>query len=278
LRLIGFDRIIDSDVAVPGAINAGGGDPDLTIRMISVKPPGPDQPLYRKKGASLLFSPPGVGTFNCRSDGIQICPGPASDPGKIVALLLATALPATLWMAGDFVLHASAVRLPGQDRALALAGPSGAGKSTVAAALVGCGADLVADDSVRLTRAGEIAAANGLPGGWFERNGSSTRFQPAPRGRSLRTCSLGAVVILSNAAGPDRPKRLDSAGAVEALLANRHRPRIPAALGLQGETLRFCSFLARTVPLYIWSQRQGPGAASSQMLDMLGRCSAGEDR
>lgn len=278
MRLTGFDRIIDSPLAIPGAVPADGGQPVLRIRMLPAMEPGVDEPLYRKSGASLSFSPPGVATFDCSSDAIEIRPRPSADPDELVALLVATALPATFWMAGDFILHASAVRLAGHDRAVAFAGPSGAGKSTLAAALVGRGAALIADDSARLVREDDAVTVSGLPGGWFERRGGSSRFRAAPRGQSLRTCPLGAVVILSNGPGPDRLERLDAQRTVEALLSNRHRPRIPAILGRHGETLRICSFLARTVPLYIWSQRQGPGAASSQMLDMLGRCSAGEDR
>lgn len=257
VRLTGHDRLIESPVPVPGTLAAPSphkNEADLSIRMLSVRPqPVVEPPIYRFDGGSLLFSAPATAEFRCRSDEITITPYAGADVDQVTGLLLATALPASLWMAGGFVLHASAVRLPGDDRAIAIAGPSGAGKSTLAAALVGRGAALVADDTVRIAYVDGTLRASGLPGGWFAAptRGAARRFCPAPDGRSLRNCSLGAVVVLSCEAHDGVPVRVDPIAAVELLLANRHRPRIPAFLGRRPDSLRFCGFLAQSVPLYI---------------------------
>lgn len=50
----------------------------------------------------------------------------------------------------ELVMHANAVALAG--RALLITGPSGSGKSQLSLEMMACGADLVADDQVALSR------------------------------------------------------------------------------------------------------------------------------
>ena len=92
-------------------------------------------PVFRVEASSIGWSaPPGITDDTLRH------------------LLLDQVLPLAMSAAGEFVLHASAVQV-GRD-AIVFAGPSGRGKSTLAAACMAAGATLVADDCVRVVRAG----------------------------------------------------------------------------------------------------------------------------
>ncbi|PXY32792.1 hypothetical protein BAY60_07210 [Prauserella muralis] len=77
---------------------------------------------------------------------------PGTDPGLLPVLAAGTLLAVRLMLRHHLVLHASAVQRDG--RALAFVGASGMGKSTLAAALCGHGCGLVADDVLRVDRAG----------------------------------------------------------------------------------------------------------------------------
>jgi hypothetical protein len=279
MRLIGHDRLIDSEIPVPGALAADsprGMGAELSIRLLPQPAHSGEQPIYRLDGSTLVFAPPGVATFRCRPDEILVSPLAGADPERVAALLIATAIPATLWMLGDFVLHAAAVRPAGHEQAVALASASGGGKSSLAAALVERGAALVADDTLRISRSSAVPMASGLPGGWFAPAAADAPrdFCRAPPGGSVRRCPLGSIVILCDDGPADAPARVDPVAAVEHLLANRHRPRIPALLGRHLETLRFCSFLAEAVPLYIWRGWRGAEAFGDRASAALMRCLA----
>jgi len=270
VHLIGYDRAIDSMLPVPGAIEAKPGAREaasLSIRLLEAGSEPPSEPLYRLDGQILRFAPPGVGSYRCSRDEIAIAPEAAADMRNVTALLLATALPAAMWMSGATILHAAAVRLPGQDNALAFAGPSGIGKSTLAAGLVERGADLIGDDTLCIRARDGAPLASGLPGGWFAaRPGSPLRHFHSSRS-TVRRCPLGAIVILSEKALPGPPERLPPVAAIEQLLANRHRPRIPRLLGIEAAVLQFCSFLAHRVPLYILQRAPEPRAIEQWALD-----------
>ncbi|MDN5939474.1 MAG: hypothetical protein L0H83_12550, partial [Salinisphaera sp.] len=83
--------------------------------------------------------------FHCQAAGrISVRPDPRV-PEENSAILLAGSVPACLLaLAGETVLHASAVTVNG--RAIAFAGHSGSGKSTVAAMACAQGAGLLTDD------------------------------------------------------------------------------------------------------------------------------------
>ncbi len=85
------------------------------------------------------------------------------DPAAVRHLLLDQILPLALAAAGETVLHASAVRV--DNAAVLFVGHAGAGKSTVAAAISGCGAAVLADDGVLLdARGAEVRAVPSYPG------------------------------------------------------------------------------------------------------------------
>jgi hypothetical protein len=170
-----------------------------------------------------------------------------------------------LWLRGAFVLHAAAVVRPGGGGAVAIMGPSGVGKSAVAAQLIAEGATLLADDSLRLERAGAAIVASGLSGGYHlaRSNGAARDFHPSPPGRTMRRTTLGAALVLSRTEGAPRITRLDPVAAVEPWLKGQHRSRIPNLLGRQVAVLDFCAHLARQVPLYSW-ERSGAGLTSEE--------------
>lgn len=96
----------------------------------------------------------GLRTVECRRD-------PAADPAFVAVVVAGLVVSFLLNMAGDAVLHASAVEVDG--RAVAFAGVSGSGKSTIAALLCGAGARLVTDDVLRLGEADGPACVGGAP-------------------------------------------------------------------------------------------------------------------
>ena len=280
MRLYGFGQIIDSDLDIAGTIRTlDDAAADIVVRH---HPPASpiEAPLYTVEGDELVFTAPQVGSYRCRADAIDVVPNPGVDAEAIASLLIATALPTVLWLQGRFVLHASAVRLPGCDKAIAFAGPSGVGKSTIAAALVARGADLLADDSMALS---EALLANGLPGGMFEtveilaESGDEVairRFVPLPVERTVRGASLAALFILSR--GDEPCTRLPPLAAFQQFLRQRHRPSVPAVLGRLGEGLTTCSMLSTRLPVYLWPRRQGRAALEDAEQEMLGAATRGD--
>ncbi len=96
----------------------------------------------------------GLDAVECRLD-------PGADPAFAAVLLAGLVVTFLLNVAGECVLHASAVEIHGA--AIAFAGPSGAGKSTLAALLCGDGARLITDDVLRLNVGGRVVCVGGGP-------------------------------------------------------------------------------------------------------------------
>jgi hypothetical protein len=258
---IGFNQIIDSNISIPGAIPA---DPIVadarTLRIIL----GPEQtesdfPIYARTDDALLFNAPNVALYNCRPDVIEVGPYPEADPEWVSALLIATAMPAAFWMQGSFVLHAAAVVLNGASHAIAIAGAGGAGKSTLARQLLEQGARLLADDSVALETTELGIMASGLPGGIHLQtgDGENRSFEPVTSERSARSAPLGAIVVLDGFAADFESTALSKISALEKIIAHRHRPRIPAALGRSGTVLAQAARIAECIPVTIWRRREG---------------------
>lgn len=186
-RCIGFGQIIDTAIKVPGTVEGNGAAVAGGISIaVASEASNTDAPLYERVNDTLIFSAPDVATYRCSADHIDIAPCPASDPEWVTALLIATALPASLWMQGRFMLHAAGIILKGSGRAIAIAGPSGSGKSTLVRQLLNEGAQLVGDDSLALEITCSGIIATGLPGGIHIRTGEGDdrRFEPiAPSNR-----------------------------------------------------------------------------------------------
>jgi hypothetical protein len=276
-RWSGFGLSIESACGVPGLL--ADATPrekaDLRIEMLPMlSPDEPAQPLYRLEDETLIFSAPEVAHYRCRRDWIGIAPSAGADPELVIALLAATALPAVIWMRGDIVLHAAALRTPSGE-GFAIAGPSGIGKSTVAAQLLERGAALAADDSVRLHRQSDRVLGNGLAGGFHRMAGSGEQrefcaVQPEGTARDIR---LGAILVLTRSEGDAALVRLPPLDGVARLLANQHRPRIPAVLKRHEQTLATISFVARQCRIYEW-RRSSPmlSPAEWEMLEREGLC------
>ncbi|WP_423605569.1 hypothetical protein [Sphingomonas sp. MS122] len=232
--------------------------------------------IYRFEGDALCFTAPGIAEYRCRSARIDVTPHPAASETEVAAMLIATALPALLWMRGRFVLHAAAAQLPGWDRAIAIAGASGSGKSTILAQLVAAGGSIVGDDTIVIDTAERLGEASGLAGGYFlgGGQGAARDFHPVPRDRSLARAPLGAILVLSrgDAGAAQAVARLAPVEAVAQLLVHRHRPRVPALLGRHMAILADSALLARTIPLYSWSYSAGTGELAAWEWAALARC------
>lgn len=271
MRCIAFDRLLDTDRRVPGALPAGNEDGDggegggkaIRIRWHPAIAPTPGRPVWTRTTDALWFDPPGVARYRCTPEGIEVTPIAGADLAHVDALLIATALPALLWLQGDIVLHAAAVVPPASTHALAIAGPSGSGKSHLAAALLAQGARLVADDSIAVR--GSVCA--GLAGGYHlgghlgARGGEDRAFHPVSR--ACRSAPLGTLIVLDDDPAPCA--RLTGVAAVQALLANRHRASVPRLCGLESRALAGIARLARDVAVF----RGAVFRASQNDADML---------
>jgi hypothetical protein len=177
VRYRAYDLVIESELAIPGAQPLGKfqahdpdlREPDLRIALENLAAGAParsDGPYTLMEDGSLVFAMPGLARYRVEAAARTLAVEIADDAHMeaVCAMLVATALPCWLWMRGDVVLHAAAAVPQGEAKAVALAGPSGAGKSTMLQELLARGADVVADDTLRLWwHDGEIRAS-GLPG------------------------------------------------------------------------------------------------------------------
>jgi len=204
------------------------------------------------------------------------------DPAMVPLLVGGNALAFVLTLAGECILHASAVRTNGS--ALAFVGAPGMGKSTLAALLCASGADLVTDDVLRLSpdgtglrccfgpaeirlrsNAAELAASfPGVAAAPTPDRRVAIRLdhdaQPLPR--------LGAVVV-------PRPMRTRTALAVKPLTpaeALFTLARYPRVAGLRAEELLRSQFqalvqVAQSIPVYEaeipWGPPFAPGLAEA---------------
>lgn len=256
-RCTGYDRVIDADRPVVGAVpcetSEAARSKPLRIRWHDPVPAPPvERPVWTRALDALWFDPPGVARYRCTVDTIDVTPIVGGAPDMVDALLIATALPAVMWLDGAIVLHAAAVVPPGATHALAIAGASGCGKSRIAAALVARGAALVADDSIVVRRGQDGPVCAGLAGGYHlgARDDDARPFHAVRSDRVRRSAPLGAVVILDDAPGR---MRLMVVAAVAALLANRHRASVPRICGIEPRTLGDMARLASAVRVYRWS-------------------------
>ncbi len=261
----GFGLTIDSTFAIPGAVpvtlGTGGigrtGRPDIVIDAgcTAIGPVGDVSGPYSRSGDALLLDVPGVARYLAPSAAqLIIEPDADADPEDVSALLVATALPMLLWMRGGFVLHAAGVTMPSAREAIAIAGPSGVGKSTLAHRLVEGGASFVGDDSLLVSAGSGPPQVNGLAACCFlaAPGGAQREARCIPEPMQAETARLGAVIVLARPAPRTcrAPARLTGPAALEALLQNRHRPRVPAIMGRSAALLPISALLSRDVPIY----------------------------
>ena len=253
---LGWGLVIRSELELPGGWSLEPSEnrvPDLAIECGSaglshahaVRPP------YRFGDACILFEPPDVARYLIESDRIVVEPHPSAAPDHVVALLIATALPALLWLRDSFVLHASCAAAP-DGAGFAFAGPSGSGKSRLCALLLNEGWGVAGDDSITLAGRGGGILASGLPACLhLNQSPSEPRSVIAVRvEQRLREAALRAIVTLRPVVGAESGLQpMEQLGATTALLTNRHRPAVPRGLGLEGEMLPTIGRIVRALPV-----------------------------
>lgn len=252
---IGFGRIIATDRPIRGTLEApADAVSDIVVRWRpAMPPPSGDLPIWSGGRRSLSFTPPRIANYRCAPRSIVITPFAGVPDDDVEALLIATALPALLWLEGAFVLHAACVVPHGASGALAIAGASGSGKSRLAAAFLARGGTLVADDSIAFRRSGDRPMGTGLGGGYHQGAPDPTAraFHTLPKASTCPSAKVTAIVMLD-----DDIQRLSGVDAVAALLANRHRASVPWRCGLEAKALADAAWLARTVPIYKWDSKK----------------------
>lgn len=283
-RCIGFDRIIETDRPVLGTLPLGlaeaaheeSGDAIRIKHRPAINAWADVRPLWTYEDGRLDFAPAGIAHYRCTIGSITVDPVRDAPADMVEALLIATALPAVLWLQGAFVVHASAVVPCGERHAIAIAGRSGSGKSRLAAAFLAAGGHLIADDSIAVACDAAETRCAGLAGGYHlgAPDAEERPFHPVVDGMARRSGPLAALVVLDDAAST--PERLHGVKAVAALLSNRHRASAAYHGGLEPRSLGTAALLARTIRVYRW-----PRSAADMLLDADVRrrvTHAGEDR
>lgn len=305
-RIHGGTVASDLDLHLPEA-EYPGGQPDLTIRR-SARPVEREwEPVHgdvladtrdegRTGGYVAARTPDGYRLrfldtceFDVTSDlgaaAWRVWPGRAA----LVPVLAAGALMAfRLTIAGNLVLHASAVRV--RQRGLAFVGASGMGKSTMAALMCASGATMVTDDVARV-----IVEENGVR---LAHGGRESRLRPAAAGvaelfahSATRVTGDGrtAVTLPGTCVGSTvldavvipRPTRdhdalgLTPLTPAQALILLGQFPRLPGWVDRQvlDRQFQLLGDVVERVPVYVAMLPWGPPydpATGPRLLDALG--------
>lgn len=261
-RLIAYDRVIDSAVPLPGALSADNArDPDwaVSLECSDNVPPFTRGCRWNDQCLTWSLNPAEQHLVMDRQLSLQTF-GPVN--GQAVSEnAIANGLPALSWIAGAIVLHAAAVVMPQCHSAIAIVAPSGGGKSTLLNQLMRAGAILLADDTLVLRREGSRWIGSGLPGGWFMRvDGQIERgFVTAPAGRSRQRAPVAAILALTLADDGQLPclQRQRGIAALSLLLAHRHRPQVPRAMGNEASYLPSLAAIAAELPIYGLTRQRG---------------------
>lgn len=276
--------LLAADAALPGLPVAPlEGDGHLRVRTLHTVPASA-APVGHSPGATpagrlawpndvvvtLAHGPQGdevaitdTGRYTLSPDGDTITHlAPAGCDRAAVALdLIGVVLPLALHREGAWCLHASAVQLGG--RVVAFVAARGTGKSTLAAACLGAGAALVADDVVvmRVDGDGVRVTPAGLPLRLREhtaRDTGAVADAPDEWGKvrvhgtlATHDAPLDAVYVLSAAEPSSAVERAPRAPRAAALALLTHG-KITELLGAAaaGDALTRCVQLAQAVPVY----------------------------
>ncbi len=276
-RYIAYGLVIDSTLALRGALAATGAaaaraHADIEIRtgaipadLVVEKQVGP----YSWCPGKIIFDMPSVGRYYCdggRAMTVEPAQGAASR--SVEDMLIATALPVLLWMRDQVILHASCLQLPGFPAAIALSGPSGIGKSTLLQQGYLGGARIVGDDTIALHGHEDGVTASGLPG-LIQGAGATA----VARDRALNEAPLGAVFFLSRTPSLNNLSfsELTGAGALQAMLGQRHRNRV---LGLLGKEAAVFKAIAAMVSgpafrIFTWHKRDGDASLRNEEMAFI---------
>jgi len=280
----GYDLTIASRWPVPGAMTIAPATSECRdqVDLRIVERPA-DSGVCHPRGAL-----PGIFTFGLRGFGYFACDAgrhlevmPAKDVSvsDLLGALIATAIPAALWMRGDLVLHAAGVQLPGADRAIAIAGPSMSGKSMLLEQLVRMGGRVVGDDTLCIRGSGSQAEISGLPGSYFLREGTTNLVRPRRMvmlsdARQLPRARLGTLLVLDPERSKEPPEfhRLRGPAAVEALLQNLHRYWIPRQLRIEATLFPKIAHSMKQLAVYSWRRQEGSPALCEREINFLNHC------
>ena len=226
---------------------------------------------------AFVYEQRGIGRFLC-DRGRRIVATRFAQAGEVEFLraLIATALPAALWMRDELALHAAAAVFPRSGRAIAIAGPSGSGKSTILAQLVALDARVVGDDTICARVVDGSVQASGLPAACLLRPDSAVQdrereIRRVPEAQQLPSAGVGTILVLDHPrrAGTPGFRRLTGTAALEAMLGIRHRPWIPRLLGSEGAMLPKIVQLLQRVEVYSWTRPEGGQALDARELRFL---------
>lgn len=125
---------------------ASGNAPALPLELVGERRIGPEWYRLQRAAHGFRLEYSHAGVFDITADGSAIVWYERDDAllERVRSIVLGPALALALELAGFLCLHGSAVTVG--DEAIAFVGPKYHGKSTLATALVGAGARLVADD------------------------------------------------------------------------------------------------------------------------------------
>jgi hypothetical protein len=268
-----FGLTIVSDFTIRGAAPLASVEPaDLVIRAGPATLPGSVETNgpYSRVGQRIVFDAPNVARFLLKTPSTLIVePAVGAHADDIEALLIATALPMVLWSRGGLVLHASGAIVEQKGAAVALCGVSGVGKSTLAHTLLERGGKLIGDDALWLRE----SHVTGLSAGYFLTSEATRQRQMIDVVTRQQVCEakLGLIISLKRGDGCDGSylRRLHGLDALEALLKNRHRPRIPTLLGLEQGLLKECALYISTIPVYEMTLVQNDVAAAADQIMTL---------
>lgn len=267
---------VESAIALPGLIARSAGTADVTIAKGDVPRDLPGvartHPTYQVSGDRFLLRIPHIARFLLEG-GRRITFATEDDAtdADAAVFILGTAFGILLHQRGDFVLHASAVRVG--DRAVLFAGPSGAGKSTVAAALVRRGYAAIADDvcaialgqgAPRVLSDGrqlklwasaidklDLAGARGEP----VRN-KLQKFYVEPAQSDDAPLPVGAIYILRETR-PPKADGIEAGNIVDATLLlrrNAYRPRLVKTLAQDNFYLQAAASIVGKAGVFVFSR------------------------
>ncbi len=269
---VGYKLFIRSEIAVPGACPVDESAmlplvPDIEIAIGRAQSPSDAAVLglFARSGDSIFFDVPNVARFLCRAGKhVAIEPWDGASEQDIASCLVATALPVLLWMRPrEVVLHGAGVMLPDKRGAIAVCGVSGSGKSTVLRALLERGVRIIGDDTLRVTFGGVLPEISGLPARycWDEKPGRRRVGHPVPPSLSMANAPLATIFVLElpRPSSGFSMRRLTAANALQAVMKQRHRPRVPRLVKREDADLPLMVELAR---LKIWSWHRGENQLS----------------
>jgi len=287
---LGGDMPVDLKLTLGAPASDTTGALDEPTLERALRPDG--QRLYSSAvvDGATVFRVHGIGDIVFRADLAEgvVHLEPSTDPG-LLAVIMAGMVPA-FWLMerGEVVLHASAVYV---DRAtVAFVGNSGMGKSTLAALCCGAGAQVVADDLLRVASvAGNFCWIGGTselrlrPGAWslVEESLGQGAVRSTADGRQaisppLATVSSGRldVIVVPRLDRSATAVSVTGVAGGEAMVLLSQFPRLQGWQDLARVRAQFeaMAAIARTVPVRIATVPWGPPfdpRIARQLLDQV---------